>query len=79
VGGNVTVDSETFLVIDFINLKIKSTQSFKDVHKNRVCVHMFIEASACTYINMYYVSKKVDVNWAEQTLRSYPKGTRGDA
>jgi hypothetical protein len=26
VGGDVSVDNETFLVIDFINLKIKPTQ-----------------------------------------------------
>jgi hypothetical protein len=58
VRGNVTVDSEMLLVTDFVNLKIKSTQSFKNVHKNRVCVHVFIGASTCTYINMYYVSKK---------------------
>jgi hypothetical protein len=31
------IDSETFLVTDFINLKIKPTQSFKCAHKNMMC------------------------------------------
>jgi hypothetical protein len=28
---------------DFVNLKIKSTQPFRDVHINIMCVHVFIE------------------------------------
>jgi hypothetical protein len=33
---DILIDSETF--IDFVNLKIKSAQSFKSVHRGRVCV-----------------------------------------
>jgi hypothetical protein len=42
VGGNVSVDIKTLLMTNFINLKIKSTQSFKDVHRTRVCARVFI-------------------------------------
>jgi hypothetical protein len=40
--GDVPVDNVTLLVTDFVNLNIKSAQSFKGAHRNRVCVHMFI-------------------------------------
>jgi hypothetical protein len=33
VGGDVPVDSETLLVTDFVNLKIRLTQSFRGAHK----------------------------------------------
>jgi hypothetical protein len=58
VGGDVPVDSETLLMIDFVNLKIKLTQSFGCAHKDRVCVHIFREVSAhiCTRINVYIIS-----------------------
>jgi hypothetical protein len=42
VGGDVPVDSETLLVTDFINLKIKPTQSFGGAYRGRVCVRVFI-------------------------------------
>jgi hypothetical protein len=38
VGGDVLVDNETLLMTDFVNLKIKLIQSFKDVHRDKVCV-----------------------------------------
>jgi hypothetical protein len=41
VGDDVPVDSETLLVTDFVNLKIKSVQSFKDAHKNMMCVRVY--------------------------------------
>jgi hypothetical protein len=40
VGGDVPVDSEVFLVTDFMNLKIKLGQFFECVHRSRVCVRM---------------------------------------
>jgi hypothetical protein len=46
----VSVDSETLLVIDFVNFKIKSAQSFEGAHKDRVCIHVFIEVSTHIYI-----------------------------
>jgi hypothetical protein len=42
VGGDVPIDSETLLVTDFMNLKIKSAQSFRNAHRDRVYVRMFI-------------------------------------
>jgi hypothetical protein len=39
VVGDVSINSETFLMTDFINLKIKLTQSFRDAHKNKVRAH----------------------------------------
>jgi hypothetical protein len=52
VGDDVSVDSEAFLVIDFMNLKIKPAQSFRCAHKGRVCVRMFIGVSAHTYMSI---------------------------
>jgi hypothetical protein len=48
VGGDVPVDSDTLLVTDFVNLKIKSTQSFEGAHRGRVWVHVFIGVFART-------------------------------
>jgi hypothetical protein len=42
VGGDVPVDSKTLLMTDFMNLKIKPTQSFEDAYRDRVCMHAFI-------------------------------------
>jgi hypothetical protein len=42
VEDNVPVDNKTLLVTDFINLKIKLTQSFRYAHKNRMYVYIFI-------------------------------------
>jgi hypothetical protein len=53
------LDSEIFLVIDFVNLKIKSTQFFKDDHRDRVYVHIFIRVNTYICINILYgVSNK---------------------
>jgi hypothetical protein len=48
VGGNVSVN-KTFLVTDFMNLKIKSAQSFRYVYRDRVCV---LRVSARMYISI---------------------------
>jgi hypothetical protein len=60
VGDDVFVDSETLLVTDFVNLKIKPTQSFKDAHRDGVCV--YIHRGECSYVyeylHLYCVSKK---------------------
>jgi hypothetical protein len=39
---NISVDSETFLMTDFMNLIIKSVQSFECTHRDSVYVHVFI-------------------------------------
>jgi hypothetical protein len=53
VGDNVPVDSETLLVTDFVNLKIKSAQSFGCAHRGRMCIHVFIEVSDRTCMSIY--------------------------
>jgi hypothetical protein len=66
VRDGVSVDSESLLVTDFVNLKIKPTQSFEGAHRGRVCMHVFIGVSARTYmsiciLHLYCVSqKKID-------------------
>jgi hypothetical protein len=52
VGGDVPVDSETLLVIDFMNLKIKPAQSFRCAHRGRVCVRVFTGVSAHTCMSI---------------------------
>jgi hypothetical protein len=52
LGDDAPVDSDTLLVTDFVNLKIKSAQFFGDAHRNKVCVHMFICVSAHTCISI---------------------------
>jgi hypothetical protein len=52
VRGDVPVDSEVLLVIDFMNLKIKPTQSFRCAHRGRVCVRVFIGVSDRTCMNI---------------------------
>jgi hypothetical protein len=52
-GSNVPIDSETLLMTDFVNLKIKPAQSFKDAYRGRMCVHVFIWVSARMYMNIY--------------------------
>jgi hypothetical protein len=44
--------SETFLVTDFVNLKIKLAQSFRCVHIDRVCVYIIIGVSTYTYMSI---------------------------
>jgi hypothetical protein len=47
------VDSETLLLTDFMNLKIKPSQSFRGAHRDRVCVCVFIGVSAHTCMSIY--------------------------
>jgi hypothetical protein len=53
MGGDVSVDSETLLVTDFVNLKIKSAQSFGCAHRGRMCVRVFIGVSVHTCMSVY--------------------------
>jgi hypothetical protein len=53
VKGDVPVDSETLLVTDFVNLKIKPAQSFKNTHSDRVCAYVFIGVNARMYMSIY--------------------------
>jgi hypothetical protein len=51
-GRRCPVDSETFSVTDFVNLKIKPTQYFECSHRGKMCVRVFIRVGARTYINI---------------------------
>jgi hypothetical protein len=35
---NIFIHSDIVIVIDFVNLKIKLTQSFRYAHKDRMCI-----------------------------------------
>jgi hypothetical protein len=51
-GRRPPVDSEMLLVTDFVNLKIKSAQSFRCDLKGRVFVRVFIRVSTHTCMNI---------------------------
>jgi hypothetical protein len=53
VGCDVPVDSETLLVTDFMNIKIKPAQSFRCAHRGMMYVRVFIWVSAYTCISIY--------------------------
>jgi hypothetical protein len=50
VGGDVIIDSKALLVTDFINLKIKSAQSFKYAHRDKMYIYIFIGVNDHTCI-----------------------------
>jgi hypothetical protein len=51
--GDIPIDSETFLVTDFVNLKIKSARCFECAHKDSVCIHVLIRVNAHTSMIIY--------------------------
>jgi hypothetical protein len=55
VRGDIRVDSDVHLVTDFLNLKIKSTQSFGCVHRGRVCVCVYRGGSSYVYIYLHHI------------------------
>jgi hypothetical protein len=52
VGGDIFIDSETLLVTDFVNFKIKMAQSFGGTYRGRICVRVFIGMSARTCMSI---------------------------
>jgi hypothetical protein len=52
VGGDVPINSDALLVTDFMNLKIKPTQSFGGAHRDKMCVRVFIGVSARTCMSI---------------------------
>jgi hypothetical protein len=42
VEGDIPINNESLLVIDFVNLKIKSAQSFRCGHRDMMCARVFI-------------------------------------
>jgi hypothetical protein len=55
MGGNVPIDSEKLLVTDFVNLKIKSTQSFRYTHRDMMCICVFIGVIVHTCMIIYHL------------------------
>jgi hypothetical protein len=47
-GDDVLIDSDASLMTDFINLKIKSAQSFRCAYRDKMYTHVFIWMSAHT-------------------------------
>jgi hypothetical protein len=61
VRDDIPVDSVALLVTDFMNLKIKSTQSFRGDHRDRMCmlcVHRDEYSYVYKYLRLYCVSQK---------------------
>jgi hypothetical protein len=54
---DVSADSEMLLITDFVNLKIKSIQSFGCANRGKVCVRVFVSMSdrMCMSICVYSV------------------------
>jgi hypothetical protein len=50
VVNDVPIDSEVFLMTDFMNLKIKPVPSFKDAHRDMIYVYVFIGMSTINCI-----------------------------
>jgi hypothetical protein len=42
VRDDVPVDSETFLMTDFVNLKIKPSQSYESAYRSKVYMRIYI-------------------------------------
>jgi hypothetical protein len=75
VGGDVPIDSETLLVTDFVNLKIKPTQSFKNARKSMMCVCVFIKMSDYMCINIYvYTMFLKNTEYTSNQQQSSPVG-----
>jgi hypothetical protein len=56
-------------VIDFVNLKIKSGQSFRSANNSRMCVHIFIEID-CSYICVH-IFIEIDCSYIYKYLYLY--------
>jgi hypothetical protein len=51
VGGDIPIDNEVLLMTDFMNLKIKSVQSFGCAHRSSL--YVYIHMDECSYIYEY--------------------------
>jgi hypothetical protein len=58
------IDNESLFMTDFVNLKIKPTQSFKDAHRDIMCVCVY--RGECSYVyeylRLYCVSQKNELS-----------------
>jgi hypothetical protein len=50
VRADISVNSKMLLVTDFVNLKIKLSQSFKDAHRDMMYIRVFIGVSNHIYV-----------------------------
>jgi hypothetical protein len=61
VRSDVSVDNNALLLTNFVNLKIKSAQSFSGAPRSRMCVHIFIRVSnricMSTYVCTVFLKK----------------------
>jgi hypothetical protein len=57
VRGDVPINSDALLVINFVNLKIKSTQSFGGANRSNMYVRMFIEVS--DHVLILFLKKEI--------------------
>jgi hypothetical protein len=65
VVGDIIVNSETLLLTDFINFKIKPVQFFEDVHKGSMCVYVHrVSDYMCINIYVYtmFLKKELYIN-----------------
>jgi hypothetical protein len=69
VRDDVPIDNDALLVTDFVNLKIKLTQSFRVTHRGKMCVYAFIRVDAHTCMSIYiYTMFKKDNKKKENTF-----------
>jgi hypothetical protein len=47
--GDALINSETFLLTDFMNLKIKLTQFFRCAYRDKLCENIFIKINDYMY------------------------------
>jgi hypothetical protein len=50
VRDDVPIDSKTFLMIDFVNLKIKLTQFFRDAYRGKIYIYIYIYIKVSVFI-----------------------------
>jgi hypothetical protein len=64
------IDNEPLFMTDFVNLNIKPTQSFRDAHRDMMCVCVY--RSECSYVyeylRLYCVSKKMNYLFLEYVI-----------
>jgi hypothetical protein len=57
VGGDIPVDGDALLVTDFVNLKIKTAQSFECTHRDRMCVCVHISEWSYVSVFVHFLKK----------------------
>jgi hypothetical protein len=60
VEDDIPINSDAFLVTDFVNIKINLCQFFKCAHRNRVCMRVFIGVSARIFIFIVFLKKETN-------------------